>query len=78
MREGVKKTVFLGDFSQMWVGGVAESQTKSKPLKKQINHPENLLFRPEFRHSFSHPGVGGWINRGEISPKKRFFFRRLP
>ena len=27
------KNVFFGDFSQMWVVGVADSQTRSKPLK---------------------------------------------
>ena len=27
-----KKTFFLGDLSQMWMGGVADSQTMSKPL----------------------------------------------
>ena len=32
IREGVKKNVFFGDLSQMWVGGVADSQTRSKPL----------------------------------------------
>ena len=32
IREGVKKNVFFGDLSQMWAGGVADSQTRSKPL----------------------------------------------
>ena len=31
-REGVQKNFFLGDFSQMWLGGVADSQTRPKPL----------------------------------------------
>ena len=31
IREGVKKNVFFGGLSQMWVGGVADSQTRSKP-----------------------------------------------
>ena len=52
VRKGVKKTFFLEDLSQMWVGGVADSQTRSKPLKK-TNHPENRPFRPEFHLSFS-------------------------
>ena len=31
IREGVQKKRFsLGDFSQMWVGGVADSQTRSQ------------------------------------------------
>ena len=34
LREGIKKTCFFwGDLSQMWVGGVDDSQTRSKPLK---------------------------------------------
>ena len=79
-----KKTFFLGDLSQMWVGGVADSQTRSKPLKTPPNHPENRPFRPEFHLSFSqisqNPGVGGWVNRfGRDLPKKTFFlFRPLP
>ena len=36
------------NFSKMWVGGVADSQTWSKPLKKTQNHPENRLFLPKF------------------------------
>ena len=28
-----QKKLFLGDLSQMWVGGVADSQTRSKPIK---------------------------------------------
>ena len=48
-----KNRFFLGDLSQMWVGGVADSQTRSKPLKTPPNHPENRLFRPEFHLSFS-------------------------
>ena len=41
-----KKRFFFGDLSQMWVGGVANSQTRSKHLKTPPNHPENRLFRP--------------------------------
>ena len=40
MREGVKKKFFFGDISQMWVGGVADSQTRSKPLKTPPNPPK--------------------------------------
>ena len=36
----------------MWVGGVADSQTRSKPLKKK-NHPKNRLLWPEFHPLFS-------------------------
>ena len=38
-----KKSVFFWEISPMWVGGVVDSQTRSKPLKK-TNHPENRLF----------------------------------
>ena len=44
-REAAKKKPFLlGNLSQMWVCGVAVSQTRSKPLKTPPNHPENCLF----------------------------------
>ena len=47
-----KKNVFLGDLSQMWMGGVADSQTRSKPLKKNPNCPENRPFRSNFTFRF--------------------------
>ena len=58
-----KKTFYLGDFSQMWVDGMADSQTRSKPLKK--NHPKNRLFRPEFHLSFSQISQKpwGWVGK---------------
>ena len=34
----------MGDLSQIWVGGVADSQTRSKPLKTPPNHPENCPY----------------------------------
>ena len=52
-----KKPVFLGNLSQMWVGGVADSQTRSKHLKTHPNH--------------KNPGVGKQI--WERSPKQSFF-----
>ena len=56
-REKVKKQ---GDFSQIWVGGVADSQTRPKPLKST---PKIAFFDPNFTFRFlkSHknPGVGG-------------------
>ena len=56
-----KKTpFFLGDLSQMWVGGVADSQTGSKPLKTPQNHPENRPFWPEFYLSFSQISQKPW------------------
>ena len=74
-REKVKKQ---GDFSQIWVGGVADSQTRPKPLKTSPNHPENRIFRPEFHLSFSQISEkpwGGWVNRfGRALPKKSFFY----
>ena len=61
VREAAKtKTFFLGDLSQMWVGGVADSQTRSKPFKNPSNHPENRLFRPKFHLSFSQISQKPW------------------
>ena len=63
----------------MWVGGVADSQTRSKPLKPPPpNHPENRLFRPKFHLSFSQISQkpwGGWVGKQiwERYPKKTFF-----
>ena len=73
LREGVQKN---GDFSQTWVGGVADSQTRSKPLQTA---PKIALFDPNFTFRFpkSHenPGVGGWVNRfGKGFQKKNVFF----
>ena len=67
----------------MWVGGVADSQTRSKPLKTTPNHPKNRPFLPEFHLLFSQISqkpLGGWVNRfdlglWEISQKKVFFGR---
>ena len=77
------KPFFLGDFSQMWMGGVADFQTRSKPLKKQIT-PKIPFMNPNFtfRSPKSHkkPG-GGWVCKQiwERSPKKNFFWGgRLP
>ena len=75
----VKQKKWGGDFPQMWVGGVADSQTRSKHLKTSPNHPENRIFRPEFHLSFSQISEkpwGGWVNRfGRALPKKTFFLR---
>ena len=68
----------------MWVGGVADSQTRSKPLKTPPNHPENRPFWPEFHLSYSQISQkpwGGWVGKQiwERSPKKkRFFFGSFP
>ena len=73
-----KKTgFFCGDFSQMWVGGVADSHPRSKTLKKKPNHPENRLFRPKVHLSFSQitqKPWGGWVLKQiwERSPKNFF------
>ena len=57
-----KNRFFCGDFSQMWVGGVADSHPRSKPLKKQIT-PKIAFFDPKFTFrspkSHKNPGVGG-------------------
>ena len=52
MREGVKKKFFFGDISQMWVGGVADSQTRSKPLKTPQITPKIAFFDPNFTFRF--------------------------
>ena len=74
-----KKNFFLGNLSQMWVGGVAVSQTRSKPLKTPPNHPENRPFWPEFHLSFSQISQkpwGEWVGKQiwERSPKKNVCF----
>ena len=67
----------------MWVGGVADSQTRSKPLKKNQITPKIAFFDPNFTFRFpkSHknPGVGGWVNTfGKDLPKKTCFFIPSP
>ena len=60
IREGIKKRFFLRDLSQMWVGGVADSQT---PKKKS---PWKSPFRPEFHLSFSQISQkpwDGWVGK---------------
>ena len=81
--EGIREGVFLADFSQMLVGGVADSQTRSKPLKYPPNCPENRLFRPKFHLSFSQilqKPWGGWVGKHiwERSSKKAGFFYTFP
>ena len=67
LREAAKKNrFFLGNLSQMWMGGVADSQTRSEPLKTPPNQPENRLFRPKFHLSFSQISQkpwGGWVGK---------------
>ena len=59
-----KKTLFLGYLSQMWEGGVADSQTRSKPLKPPQIAPKIAFFDPNFTFRFpkSHknPGLKCW------------------
>ena len=67
----------------MWVGGVADSQTRFKPLKTPPNHPENRLFRPKFHLSFSQilqKPWGGWVGKQiwERFPKIKLIFLYLP
>ena len=67
---------FLGDLSQMWVGGVADSQTRSKPSKPPQIAPKIAFFDPNFtfRSPKSHKTLG-WVNRfGRDLPKKNVFF----
>ena len=79
-----KRNVFLGVYlSQMWVGGVADSQTRSKPLKTPPNCPENRLFRPKFHLLFSQISQkpwGGWVGKQiweRYPPQKTCFFWQL-
>ena len=67
----------------MWVGGVANSQTRSKPLKTPQITPKIALFDPNFTFrtpkSHKNPGVGGWVNRfGRDLPKKGVFLDAFP
>ena len=58
-REAAKQNFrfFLGDLSQMWVGGMVDSQTRSKPLKTFFDL--NFTFR--FPKSHISPRVGEWV-----------------
>ena len=60
----------------MWLGGVADSQTRSKPLKTPQITPKIAFFDPNFTFRFpkSHknPGMGKQI--WERFPKKNGFF----
>ena len=57
-----KKRFYLGKFSQVWVGGVDDSQTRSKPLKII---PKPRIFDPNFTFcvpkSHKKPGMGSKI-----------------
>ena len=64
IRGGVqKRPFFLGDLSQMWVGRVADSQTRPNPLKITA---KIAFFDPNFNLRFpksrKNPWVGGWVN----------------
>ena len=77
--EGRRPKFFFGggDSSQMWVGGVADSQTRSKLL--QIT-PKIAFFDANFTFRFpkSHKTLG-WVNTfGKDLPKKTIFFIYLP
>ena len=74
-RGSQKKLFFLGDHSQMWEGGVADSQTRSKLLKKNKS-PRKSPFLTQIS-PFVFPNLAktlGWVNRfGNGLPKKTFF-----
>ena len=65
-----KKRVFFGKFSQIWVGGVADSRTRFKPNPQ--NHPQKSPF-----FTWISPW-GGWVgsNIWENFPKKNHSFFR--
>ena len=67
----------------MWVGGVANSQTRSKLLKKKIT-PKIAFFdlNLTFRSPKSHKNPGGWWVGKQIwersPPQKNFFWGGIP
>ena len=74
----------------MWVGGVADFQTRFQTLKKKQIAPKIAFFNPNFTFRFpkSHKntGVGGWVNRFgkgfytfpiKGTHKKKYFVVRL-
>ena len=70
LREGVKKNVFLGDFSQTWVGGGTVSQIK-------ITNSGRTKFTFCVPKSHKNPGVGIQCilyTFGKDRPKKRFLY----
>ena len=56
----------------MWVGGVADSQTRSKPLNTPQITPEIALFDPNF--TFCSPKSHKNPDLGEILKKNVFFY----
>ena len=76
-REDVKKKrIFLGDLSQMWVGWVADSQTRSKPLNPPKS-PRKFPFLTRIS-SFVFPNLTktlGWVHTfGKTFPIKTGIF----
>ena len=69
---------FWGKLSQIWFGGVADSQTGPKITKS----PKFAFCDPNFTFrvpkSLKNPGVGGFKDLGKFSQKKRFFGGVLP
>ena len=68
-----KKRFYLGKFSQMWMGGVADSQKRSKSLKEKQMTPKIAFFDP----NFSQKPWGGWVwftHLGKLSQKILSFF----
>ena len=58
-----KKTFFLGKLSQMWVEGVADSQTRSKPLKKNKSPWKSLFLTRTSSFIFPNPTKTlGWVH----------------
>ena len=74
MPSTTKNTFFLGKYSQIWVGGVADSQTGPK----KTNHPENHYFLPEIHLSCSQISQKPWgvlkdLGKSPPLQEKRFF-----
>ena len=74
--EPSKEKYFLGNLSQIWVGGVSDSQTRFLPLKKK-NHPETPPFLTRIS-PFVFPNLTktlGWVHRFGKTFIKNAFFR---
>ena len=61
VREGVKKRFFLGDLSQIWVGGAADSQTFGD------------IYQPLF-FSIKVPKCG-WVGQSKPKTKSKFWVK---
>ena len=78
-REVVNKKLFFGRSLPNWMSGVADSQTRSKPLKQKKITMKIAFFDPNFTlcvpKSHKNPWVGGLAQRfGKFYPNKTVFW----